>query len=136
MLVDVAAEALRNFLTHAAGPDRSPVTRTAALRSDADGVTITVSDDGRGFDPERAPISRHGVSGSIIARMHDAQGQARIDSSPGAGTTVTLSWSARTATTTPSASPLSLASCLETRQARSWPLLRTGGCSTWRPGCC
>lgn len=117
--VDAAAEALRNSLTHAAGPDRSPVTRTAALRSDADGVTITVSDDGRGFDPERAPISRHGVSGSIITRMHDAQGQARIDSSPGAGTTVTLSWSARTATTTPSASPLSLASCLETPEARA-----------------
>ena len=118
-LVDAAAEALRNSLTHAAGPDRGPVTRTAALRSDADGVTITVSDDGRGFDPEHVPISRHGVSGSIITRMHDAQGQARIDSSPGAGTTVTLSWSARTATTTPSASPLSLASCLETPEARA-----------------
>ena len=97
-LVDAAAEALRNSLTHAAGPDRGPITRTAALRSDADGVTITVSDDGRGFDPERAPISRHGVSGSIIARMRDAQGQARIDSSPGAGTTVTLSWNPRTTT--------------------------------------
>ena len=118
-LIDAAAEALRNSLTHAAGPDRGPIARTAALRSDADGVTITVSDDGRGFDPERAPISRHGVSGSIIARMRDAQGQARIDSSPGAGTTVTLSWSARTATTTPSASPLSLASCLETPEARA-----------------
>ena len=97
-LVDAAAEALRNSLTHAAGPDRGPIVRTAALRSDADGVTITVSDDGRGFDPERAPISRHGVSGSIIARMRDAQGQARIDSSPGAGTTVTLSWNPRTTT--------------------------------------
>ena len=86
-LIDAAAEALRNSLTHAAGPDRGPIARTAALRSDADGITITVSDDGRGFDPERAPISRHGVSGSIIARMRDAQGQARIDSSPGAGTT-------------------------------------------------
>ena len=98
-LVDAAAEALRNSLTHAAGPDRGPIMRTAALRSDADGVTITVSDDGRGFDPERAPISRHGVSGSIIARMRDAQGQALIDSSPGAGTTVTLSWNPRTTTT-------------------------------------
>ena len=97
-LVDAAAEALRNSLTHAAGPDRGPIMRTAALRSDADGVTITVSDDGRGFDPERAPISRHGVSGSIIARMRDAQGQALIDSSPGAGTTVTLSWNPRTTT--------------------------------------
>ena len=118
-LVDAAAEALRNSLTHAAGPDRGPIMRTAALRSDADGVTITVSDDGRGFDPERAPISRHGVSGSIIARMRDAQGQARIDSSPGAGTTVTLSWNPRTTTATTGASPLSLASCLETPRARA-----------------
>ena len=98
-LVDAAAEALRNSLTHAAGPDRGPIVRTASLRSDADGVTITVSDDGRGFDPEHTRTSRYGVSGSIIARMRDAQGQARIDSSPGAGTTVTLSWNPRTTTT-------------------------------------
>ena len=97
-LIDAAAEALRNSLTHAAGPDRGPIMRTAALRSDADGVTITVSDDGRGFDPEYTETSRYGVSGSIIARMRDAQGQARIDSSPGAGTTVTLSWNPRTTT--------------------------------------
>ena len=96
-LIDAAAEALRNSLTHAADPEQGPVARTATLRSDADGVTITVSDDGRGFDPEHAGTSRYGVSGSIIARMHDVAGRARIDSSPGAGTTVTLSWSARTA---------------------------------------
>ena len=118
-LVDAAAEALRNSLTHAAGPDRGPIVRTASLRSDADGVTITVSDDGRGFDPEHTGTIRHGVSGSIIARMRDAQGQARIDSSPGAGTTVTLSWSAPTATTTTGTSPLSLASCLETPEAQT-----------------
>ena len=35
-LVDAAAEALRNSLTHAAGPDRDPVTRTTTLRSDTD----------------------------------------------------------------------------------------------------
>ena len=118
-LVDAAAEALRNSLTHAAGSDRGPIARTAALRSDADGITITVSDDGRGFDPEHTGTSRYGVSGSIIARMRDAQGQARIDSSPGAGTTVTLSWNPRTTTATTGASPLSLASCLETPRARA-----------------
>ncbi|WP_315216404.1 ATP-binding protein [Actinomyces dentalis] len=118
-LIDAAAEALRNSLTHAAGPDRGPIARTAALRSDADGVTITVSDDGRGFDPEHTGASRYGVSGSIITRMRDAQGQALIDSSPGAGTTVTLSWNPRTTTATTGASPLSLASCLETPRARA-----------------
>ena len=118
-LIDAAAEALRNSLTHAADPEQGPIMRTATLRSDADGVTITVSDDGRGFDPEHAGTSRYGVSGSIIARMHDVAGEARIDSSPGAGTTVTLSWSARATTTTTSASPLSLASCLETSEAQT-----------------
>ena len=118
-LIDAAAEALRNSLTHAADPEQGPVARTATLRSDADGVTITVSDDGRGFDPEHATISRYGISGSIIARMHDVAGEARIDSSPGAGTTVTLSWSARATTTTTSVSPLSLASCLETSEAQT-----------------
>ena len=118
-LIDAAAEALRNSLTHAADPEQDPITRTATLRSDADGVTITVSDDGRGFDPEHATISRYGISGSIIARMHDVAGEARIDSSPGTGTTVTLSWSARATTTTTSASPLSLASCLETSEAQT-----------------
>ena len=118
-LIDAAAEALRNSLTHAADPEQGPIMRTATLRSDADGVTITVSDDGRGFDLEHATISRYGISGSIIARMHDAAGEARIDSSPGAGTTVTLSWSARATTTTTSASPLSLASCLETSEAQT-----------------
>ena len=119
-LIDAAAEALRNSLAHAAGPDQEGrIARTAILRSDADGITITVSDDGRGFDPEHTGTIRHGVSGSIIARMRDAQGQARIDSSPGAGTTVTLSWSAPTATTTTGTSPLSLASCLETPEAQT-----------------
>jgi len=119
-LIDAAAEALRNSLAHAAGPDQEGrIARTAILRSDADGITITVSDDGRGFDPEHTGTIRHGVSGSIIARMRDAQGQARIDSSPGAGTTVTLSWSTPTATTTTGTSPLSLASCLETPEAQT-----------------
>ena len=119
-LIDAAAEALRNSLTHAAGPDQEGrIARTTILRSDADGITITVSDDGRGFDPEHTGTIRHGVSGSIIARMRDAGGEARIDSSPGAGTTVTLSWSARTATTTTGTSPLSLASCLETPEAQT-----------------
>ena len=119
-LIDAAAEALRNSLAHAAGPDQEGrIARTAILRSDADGITITVSDDGRGFDPEHTGTIRHGVSGSIIARMRDAGGEARIDSSPGAGTTVTLSWSARTATTTTGTSPLSLASCLETPEAQT-----------------
>ena len=150
---DAAAEALRNSLAHAAGdppdractpgreatdreaaPDREAagrITRTATLHSGPDGVVVTISDDGRGFDPERVPPGRHGVTGSIMTRMHDAGGTARIDTAPGTGTTVTLSWTNHAApptgpepdspgpgrstrpTVAGTAPPLSLSSCME-----------------------
>ena len=144
---DAAAEALRNSLAHAAGdppdretaPDREAtgreaagrITRTATLHSGPDGVVVTISDDGRGFDPERATVGRHGVTGSIMTRMHDAGGTARIDTAPGTGTTVTLSWTNHAAppaepepdspgprratrpTAAGTAPPLSLSACME-----------------------
>ena len=156
---DAATEALRNSLAHAAGnpPDRETapdracapgreatdreaapgreaagrITRTATLHSGPDGVVVTISDNGRGFDPERATVGRHGVTGSIMTRMHDAGGTARIDTAPGTGTTVTLSWTNHAApptgpepdspgpgrSTRPTAAgtapPLSLSSCME-----------------------
>ena len=118
----------------ASAPDREAagrITRTATLRSGPDGVVVTISDDGRGFDPERVPPGRHGVTGSIMTRMHDAGGTARINTAPGAGTTVTLSWTNHAApptgpepdspgpgrSTRPTAAgtapPLSLSSCME-----------------------
>jgi hypothetical protein len=61
-------------------------------------LTITVSpnavlwtDDGVGFDPD-APRNGHGVTDSIIDRMVRAGGRTQITSSPGAGTSVELSW--------------------------------------------
>ena len=113
------------------------ITRTATLHSGPDGVVVTISDDGRGFDPERVPPGRHGVTGSIMTRMHDAGGTARIDTAPGTGTTVTLSWTNRAAppagpepgspgpgrstrregsadpASTAASSPLSLSACME-----------------------
>jgi hypothetical protein len=66
--------------------------------AEANLLSITVSpdavvcvDDGIGFDPG-APRSGHGVTDSIIDRMVRAGGQAQIRSSPGAGTSVELSW--------------------------------------------
>ena len=156
---DAAAEALRNSLAHAAGdpPDREAtdrasapgreaagrITRTATLHSGPDGVVVTISDDGRGFDPERATAGRHGVTGSIMTRMHDAGGTARIDTAPGTGTTVTLSWTNHAAppagpepdspgpgratrregsadpASTAASSPLSLSACMEAPAARA-----------------
>jgi signal transduction histidine kinase/phage shock protein PspC (stress-responsive transcriptional regulator) len=56
-----------------------------------DGVEVFVRDRGRGFDPERLPPDRHGVRGSIVARMRRHGGEADVRSGHGAGTEIRLS---------------------------------------------
>lgn len=90
-ITEATLEAVRNSLRHAGGDDAA-VTRTVTLASDACGVSIEVNDDGCGFDPVVVGRGRHGVSGSIIARMHDVGGRATVDSAPGEGVCVTLRW--------------------------------------------
>jgi putative two-component system, sensor kinase len=90
-ITEATLEAVRNSLRHA-GSDDTPVTRRVTLTSDACGISIEVSDNGCGFDPAVAGRGRHGVSGSIIARMQDVGGRATVDSVPGKGTCVTLRW--------------------------------------------
>ncbi|OMG20572.1 hypothetical protein BKH05_07315 [Actinomyces naeslundii] len=80
-ITEATLEAVRNSLRHAG--DDAAVTRMVTLTSDACCVTIEVNDNGRGFDPAAAGRGRHGVSGSIIARMHDVGGRATVDSAPG-----------------------------------------------------
>ena len=89
-ITEATLEAVRNSLRHAG--DDAVVTRTVTLTSDACGVTIEVNDNGCGFDPAVAGRGRHGVSGSIIARMQDVGGLATVDSAPGEGACVTLRW--------------------------------------------
>jgi two-component system NarL family sensor kinase len=57
-------------------------------------AVVKVTDHGRGFDPLATPPSRRGIAESITGRMLAAGGQAAVDSRPGAGTTVTVSWPA------------------------------------------
>lgn len=90
-ITEATLEAVRNSLRHA-GSDDTPVTRRVTLTSDACGISIEVSDNGCGFDPSVAGRGRHGVSGSIIARMQDVGGRATVDSVPGEGACVTLRW--------------------------------------------
>ena len=90
-ITEATLEAVRNSLRHA-GSDDAPVTRRVTLTSDACGISIEVSDNGCGFDPAVAGRGRHGVSGSIIARMQDVGGRATVDSVPGEGACVTLRW--------------------------------------------
>jgi len=90
-VTEATLEAVRNSLRHA-GSDDAPVTRRVTLTSDACGISIEVSDSGCGFDPAVAGRGRHGVSGSIIARMQDVGGRATVESAPGEGACVTLRW--------------------------------------------
>lgn len=79
------AEAIRNSVRHS-GADSV----TVQARVSADSVLVEVADDGVGFSPI-AP-DRIGVRTSIMATMESVGGFALIDSAPGQGTRVSLTW--------------------------------------------
>jgi len=66
--------------------------RTIRITSSGVGVQITVADDGRGFDLSQVPSERLGVRVSIIELIANVGGEAQVESSPGAGTTVVIRW--------------------------------------------
>jgi signal transduction histidine kinase len=82
----IAQEALHNALRHAA-PARIDVT----LRSSADGVELSIVDDGTGFDARAAEMAgrRLGLV-SMRERARAVGGRIELDSSAGRGTTVRL----------------------------------------------
>jgi signal transduction histidine kinase len=80
------AAALHNVDRHA-----GPTARAWVLVDDeGDAVTVSVRDDGAGFDPAAVPSGRLGVAQSIEGRVRDAGGTATVVSSPGRGTEVEL----------------------------------------------
>lgn len=81
---DAAREAMRNTLKHAE-------TDQVVVRVDEQdgGVAVTIRDHGTGFDEAHRPAG-FGISESITARLAEAGGRARVESSPGSGTRVTL----------------------------------------------
>ena len=83
-LAEAVREALRNVTKHAGTP-------SAVVRADSSdgGVTITVRDQGRGFDAESVH-SGFGLSQSIDGRLAEVGGRADIWSKPDRGTRVTL----------------------------------------------
>ncbi len=56
----------------------------------ADALTVMVTDQGRGFDPEAVPADRLGLRMSVQHRLADVGGSARVWSAPGEGTSVLL----------------------------------------------
>lgn len=81
-LANLAREALSNALRHA---NARRVTMT--LRDEADGVALTIEDDGCGFNIE-SPLHKGLGLTSMTSRARDAGGEFRIESRPGEGTRV------------------------------------------------
>lgn len=78
-------ECLENVRRHS-GVNEAHVTIT----DDETTVRAMVTDAGKGFDIDRIEEGRLGFTESIVARLRDVGGNARLFSSPGSGTTVVL----------------------------------------------
>lgn len=89
-LASAALQAAVNSVQHA-GPTAS---RWLTVEHTAGVVRIEICDDGVGFDQATVPTERLGVRRSILERVASAGGTARIDTAPGAGTRVVLTWPA------------------------------------------
>lgn len=89
-LLSLIREGLGNIREHAAAEHV-----TISLTSDADGVKATVTDDGRGFDPEAALVNAARGGHMGLVGMHERVrllgGQTNIDSRPGGPTVISVS---------------------------------------------
>jgi signal transduction histidine kinase len=83
-LLRICREALANARKHA---DATLV--RVELRTDQRQLWLRVSDDGRGFDPERVPRNRLGLQ-AMRERARGLGARLAIDSADGSGTTVTV----------------------------------------------
>lgn len=80
-------QAIGNAVTHAHGRGLHLIVEGR----DDEGLTVTVTDAGDGFDLDAIGEDRLGIRASIVARMAGVAGTATIDSDDG-GTTVVLGW--------------------------------------------
>lgn len=82
----IVQEALNNIAKHA---------RATQVEMDLTGgppLILTISDNGKGFDPEDRPTETMGLN-IMQERANAVGGSLRIESKPGEGTVVTFSWS-------------------------------------------
>jgi signal transduction histidine kinase len=81
-LFRVVQEALRNVMTHSAATQVS-----VQLRGATEGLTLSIADNGVGFDVDRIRTSGLGFPG-MEERLRSVGGRCQIRSRPGAGTTL------------------------------------------------
>ena len=82
----VTQEAFSNIAKHA----RATAMTARVLAVDG-GATLTVSDDGRGFDPAAVPSGHMGLH-IMRERLERVAGTLEVDSAPGEGTTISAAW--------------------------------------------
>jgi Histidine kinase-, DNA gyrase B-, and HSP90-like ATPase len=91
-LTEATSEAVRNSIVHAG--DDPAISRLVRVTVTEGGIRATIQDSGKGFSVRGVHDRRLGIRVSIFERMRLlAGGNARVDSRPGQGTTVTLTWS-------------------------------------------
>jgi len=88
-VTEATLQAIDNALRHS----NAEQIRLYLGHSDARGIVVRVTDNGKGFNLDRLPKDRLGVRNSIQARMSSVGGQAKISTEIGAGTTIELRWS-------------------------------------------
>jgi signal transduction histidine kinase len=84
-LFHIAQEALANVAKHARASRA-----TVALIGDSDMYTLTVADNGRGFDALARRGMGHRGLGNITDRARSIEAEIDIESAPGAGTTIVV----------------------------------------------
>jgi hypothetical protein len=85
VLREALGAALENVVMHA----QSSVAEVELVYS-PEAITIMVTDEGVGFDPETIPADRLGIRASIEARLASVGGRVQIWSSPGSGTSIVM----------------------------------------------
>jgi PAS domain S-box-containing protein len=85
-LYRIAQEALNNVVKHAQASHAA-----MELYNEPERVTLHVRDDGRGFDPNEAKTGRMGL-GIMRERAEGIGAQVTLQSQPGEGTEITVTW--------------------------------------------
>jgi signal transduction histidine kinase len=83
----IAQEALNNVAKHA-----EATTVNVNLVCGPDGIVLRITDDGRGFDPADIPPGHFGVE-NMGDRARKIGATFEVDSNPGGGTQVVVTWS-------------------------------------------
>jgi hypothetical protein len=103
-IVAAATQAMVNSVQHAGESPR--VKRWVAIKGlRPGGIQVEIGDNGAGFDAESIPTERLGLRVSIVERVGNAGGLAKIASSPNRGAIISVQWPAPKSAVKPANDP-------------------------------